>query len=146
MARRYIAISCLVYLSLSVGFYLKYFLKSYFKTKPIQNNFQVFPRQVICKFNLLSLLSDVQRRMGEFEKVNVTPNDKEAFTTITLNSGGIKAEGKLFEVATRENKRKRMDEADDLTDETVAEIIATIDDPKYMTGPNVIIQFFVFFL
>lgn len=74
--------------------------------------------------------------MGEFEKVSVAPNEKEAFTTITLNSG-VKPDGKLFDLATREsNKRKRMEE-DELSDATVAEIIAKIEDSKYMTGPNV---------
>lgn len=76
--------------------------------------------------------------MGEFEKIHVTPNEKEAFTTINLNSGTIKSDGKSIENSVREsNKRKRTEESEDLSDETVAEIIATIDDPKYMTGPNV---------
>lgn len=38
-------------------------------------------------------------------------------------------------------KRKRMAEVcetlEDLTDDTVAEIITTISDPNYMTGPDV---------
>lgn len=38
---------------------------------------------------------------------------------------------------TEGTKRKRTDDFEDLPEETICEIIATIDDPKYMTGPNV---------
>lgn len=38
----------------------------------------------------------------------------------------------------REPKRKRQDEQfEDISMETVAQIISTIDDPNYMTGPDV---------
>ncbi|XP_022904874.1 histone acetyltransferase KAT2A isoform X2 [Onthophagus taurus] len=46
-----------------------------------------------------------------------------------------------FETPSREVKRRRVvqdEHFEDLSKETVAEIIATIDDPKYMTGPDMV--------
>lgn len=81
--------------------------------------------------------------MGEFEKIHVTPSDKE-FTTITINTGTVKTDttprtdSLIKTEGTNKRKRTANDEpVAELSEETVCEIIATIDDPKYMTGPNV---------
>ncbi|KAK9754405.1 Acetyltransferase (GNAT) family [Popillia japonica] len=77
-------------------------------------------------------------KKGEFEKVNVPPNEKDGYTTITLSAGS-----KIRELDTpvREVKRRRLaqeEQFEDLSGETIAEIIATINDPKYMTGPDMV--------
>ncbi|XP_044266959.1 histone acetyltransferase KAT2A isoform X2 [Tribolium madens] len=48
--------------------------------------------------------------------------------------------GKSGETPSRETKRRRAqdDQFEDIPTETVAQIIATIDDPNYMTGPDLI--------
>lgn len=96
---------------------------------------------------------------GEFERVNVAPGDnKDGFTTISLSSGTIKHEsGKrsassMLAASPRPGdtppgsaaKRRRPaefgDSVDDLTDETIADIVNTISDPNYMAGPDVLFQ------
>lgn len=76
-------------------------------------------------------------KRGEFEKL--LPNDKDGFTTITL-SAGAKVERKGDGIYREAKKRKLASEEqfEDLSSETVAEIIATINDPNYMTGPDVV--------
>lgn len=77
-------------------------------------------------------------KKGEFEKVNVPPNEKEGFTTITLSAGSKPRE---IETPIREIKRRKLvqeEQFEDLSADTVAEIIATINDPKYMTGPDMV--------
>ncbi|XP_012270627.1 histone acetyltransferase KAT2A [Orussus abietinus] len=78
------------------------------------------------------------RRVGEFEKVTVTPNDKDNFTTINISPGIKKLHEKRPHPEGRSDvKRRRNEEAfEDLPEETVAEIVATINDPKYMCGPD----------
>lgn len=80
------------------------------------------------------------RKTGEFEKVTVTPNDKDNFTTINI-SPGIRQihEKRLHSEGPSEPKRRKNEEAfEDLPEETVAEIIATIKDPNYMCGPDAV--------
>ncbi|KAK5647049.1 hypothetical protein RI129_005513 [Pyrocoelia pectoralis] len=76
-------------------------------------------------------------KRGEFEKL--LPNDKEGYTTITLNAGA-KLERKSDGLYREPKKRKLAPEEqfEDLSSETVAEIIGTINDPNYMTGPDVV--------
>ena len=79
----------------------------------------------------------ISTRRGEFEKINVVPNEKEGFTTITLTTG-LKTTPRECDTSIREKRRRILEEQfEDLTSETVAEIIATINDPKYMTGLDV---------
>lgn len=87
-----------------------------------------------CLSLTFSESSTPQKRPGEFEKINITPNDKEGYTTITLS--GHRRTGETY----RESKRKKIAEEqfEDLSAETVAQIIATIDDPNYMTGPDMV--------
>ncbi|CAH0558007.1 unnamed protein product [Brassicogethes aeneus] len=71
-------------------------------------------------------------------KLKVPGNEK----TVTPGTPGIsgKSMRTTDSTATRENKRKKLaqeEEFQDLPMETVAEIVATIDDPNYMTGPDV---------
>lgn len=88
------------------------------------------------------------RRGGEFEKITAPPNDKEHFTTINVTPGagyprkGIRqdSEKRLGESASPgrpEKRRKIEDFTDDISESTIAEIIATIDDPREMAGPQV---------
>jgi hypothetical protein len=76
-------------------------------------------------------------RKGEFEKVNITPSDKESFTTITISSQGIgkkqRNDGEDFPAA----KRRKVEEIEDIPESMVTEIIATINDPLHMAGPEV---------
>lgn len=69
--------------------------------------------------------------------MNVTPNEREGYTTITL-AGHRSA--RASDTPYRETKRKKMadEQFEDLSKETVAQIIATIDDPNYMTGPDMV--------
>lgn len=86
--------------------------------------------------------ANVNRRAvaGEFEKVTVTPNEKDNFTTINLSPGLKKLQGKRGNSEVRlDAKRKKNEEIfEDLPEETVAKIIATIKDPNYMFGLDAI--------
>lgn len=86
----------------------------------------------------------MKRGAGEFEKVSVAPNDKEGYTTITL--GGYRS-SRGGDTPLRETKRRKLaadEQFEDLPMDTVAQIIATIDDPDYMTGPDLVcILFFI---
>ncbi|KAJ8932177.1 hypothetical protein NQ314_014864 [Rhamnusium bicolor] len=77
-------------------------------------------------------------KKGEFEKVTLGQSDREGFTTVTLNSG---QSVRSSETPIREAKRKKLaqdEQFEDLPQEMVAQIIATIDDPNYMTGPDMV--------
>lgn len=80
------------------------------------------------------------RRPGEFEKVSVAHNDKDNFTTINISPGIKKLPEKRSHSEGRSDlKRRRNEEAfEDLPEETVAEIVATINDPNYMCGPDAV--------
>ncbi|XP_046397212.1 histone acetyltransferase KAT2A isoform X1 [Ischnura elegans] len=94
------------------------------------------------------------RKPGEFEKVTVTPNDKESFTTVNLspgfgkkhlrtdgNSGGVveRKETSTSEVVVpSEPKRRKLEEGEDVPESVVADIIAVITDTKKMVGPEAI--------
>lgn len=93
--------------------------------------------QIFTAFAYLLELSASVKRPGEFEKVNITPSDKEGYTTITL-AGHRSA--RSTDASYREAKRKKVvdEQFEDLSTETVAQIIATIDDPNYMTGPDMV--------
>ncbi|CAH1117979.1 unnamed protein product [Phaedon cochleariae] len=76
-------------------------------------------------------------RKGEFEKVTLGQTDRDGFTTSTL--GGKSVRGS--DTPLREAKRKRLaqeEQFEDLPQDTVSQIIATIDDPNYMTGPDIV--------
>lgn len=80
------------------------------------------------------------RQTGEFEKVTVVPNDKDNFTTINISPGIRKIHEKRSRSEGRLDVKKRRNEEafEDLPDETVAEIVATINDPNYMYGPDAV--------
>ncbi|XP_072393674.1 histone acetyltransferase KAT2A-like [Diabrotica undecimpunctata] len=77
-------------------------------------------------------------KKGEFEKISLGKSDREGFTTIPLAPGkSIRS----AEIPNREVKRRKMaqdEKFEDMPKETVAQIIATIDDPNYMTGPDMV--------
>ncbi|KPI98197.1 Histone acetyltransferase KAT2A [Papilio xuthus] len=82
------------------------------------------------------------RRTGEFERVTPSGESKDGFTTVTLSSGSIKQEGTKRGVSgagEAGGKRRRLDD-DDVSERTVAEIVATITDPNYMCGPDALFQ------
>ncbi|OXU25854.1 hypothetical protein TSAR_004246 [Trichomalopsis sarcophagae] len=81
-----------------------------------------------------------RRTVGEFEKVTVAPNDKDNFTTINLSPGMKKLQGKRShsEIKPDAKKRKTEEVFEDLSEETVMKIIATIKDPNYMFGLDAI--------
>ncbi|RZB39129.1 histone acetyltransferase KAT2A [Asbolus verrucosus] len=73
----------------------------------------------------------VKRGPGDLDK----GNDKDSISPSRQKSG------KNAETPGREAKRKRMaqdEQFEDIAMDTVAQIIATIDDPNYMTGPDLI--------
>lgn len=81
-----------------------------------------------------------QGRRSEFEKVTLPPNDKDNFTTINI-SPGVKrlGEKRSHSEGRNESKRRKNEEAfEDLPEETVMEIVATINDPNYMCGPDAV--------
>jgi histone acetyltransferase len=98
------------------------------------------------------------RRGGEFEKLTVPPSDKDNFTTVNLSPGFGKKqlrEGGTASFGERRTlsvtpegtgscrpsdaKKRRLvpEPMEDLPEATVAEIIATIDAPPNMVGPEV---------
>lgn len=84
-------------------------------------------------------------RRGEFERVTASGDSKDGFTTVQLSSGSIKTEGgkRASDTVTASSaKRRRVadDTADDVSERTVADIVATITDPNYMCGPDALFQ------
>ncbi|KAF4533073.1 hypothetical protein B566_EDAN002636 [Ephemera danica] len=75
-------------------------------------------------------------RKGEFERVNITPSDKDSFTTITISQGTGKKvhDGDDYPPA----KRKKLEDIEDISESMVTEIIATINDPLHMAGPEAV--------
>ncbi|CAL1681482.1 unnamed protein product [Lasius platythorax] len=80
------------------------------------------------------------RKTGEFERVTVTPNDKDNYTTINISPGIRKlSEKRSYPEGRHDVKRRKGEEAfEDLPDETIVEIVATINDPNYMCGPDAV--------
>ncbi|XP_020293312.1 histone acetyltransferase KAT2B-like isoform X2 [Pseudomyrmex gracilis] len=81
------------------------------------------------------------RKSGEFERVTVTPNEKDNYTTINISPGIRKLPEKrsLHSESRFDVKKRKPDEAfEDLSDETIAKIVATINDPTYMYGPDAV--------
>ncbi|KAJ8687563.1 hypothetical protein QAD02_023357 [Eretmocerus hayati] len=99
---------------------------------------QVLPAHLQLSYE--AKLNQNRRAVGEFEKVTVAPNDKDNFTTINLSPGMKKLQGKRSHSDMRsDSKRRRTDEVfEDLPEETVMKIIATIKDPNYMFGLDAI--------
>ncbi|XP_052749924.1 histone acetyltransferase KAT2A isoform X1 [Galleria mellonella] len=87
-------------------------------------------------------------RRGEFERVTASGDSKDGFTTVSLSSGTVKQEGGLKRGADGRsedgavNAKRRRGEVigDDVGDRTVADIVATINDPNYMCGPDALFQ------
>ncbi|XP_011684827.1 PREDICTED: histone acetyltransferase KAT2A-like isoform X2 [Wasmannia auropunctata] len=78
------------------------------------------------------------RKTGEFEKVTITPNEKDNYTTINI-SPGIRRLAEKRPDGRLDIKRRKCEEVfEDLPDETVSEIVATINDPNYMYGPDAV--------
>ncbi|KAL6257354.1 hypothetical protein P5V15_010930 [Pogonomyrmex californicus] len=81
------------------------------------------------------------RRTGEFERVTVPSNNTENYITINISPGIRKLpEKRTYSEGARPDAKKRKSEEtfEDLSDETVAEIVATINDPNYMRGPDAV--------
>lgn len=80
------------------------------------------------------------RKIGEFERVTVTPNEKDNYTTINISPGMRKlSEKRSYSEGRHDTKKRKGEEAfEDLPDETVVEIVATINDPNYMCGPDAV--------
>ncbi|XP_012217718.1 histone acetyltransferase KAT2A-like isoform X2 [Linepithema humile] len=80
------------------------------------------------------------KKTGEFERITVIPNEKDNYTTINISPGMRRLPEKraLSEGRPDAKKRKSEEVFEDLPDETVAEIVATINDPNYMCGPDVV--------
>lgn len=80
------------------------------------------------------------RKTGEFERVTVTPNEKDNYTTINISPGIRKLPEKRSHSEGRfDLKKRKPDEAfEDLSDETIAKIVATINDPTCMYGPDAV--------
>ncbi|XP_011297748.1 histone acetyltransferase KAT2A [Fopius arisanus] len=98
---------------------------------------QVPPPHLHVSTDSKSLLT---RRTGEFEKVTVPPNDSSTYTTINISPGIKKLTEKRAHPEGRpEAKRRRVEDPfEDLAEDTVSEIIATINDPNYMCGPDAV--------
>ncbi|XP_072945715.1 histone acetyltransferase KAT2A, partial [Epargyreus clarus] len=82
-------------------------------------------------------------RRGEFERVTASGESKDGFTTVTLSSGSVKQEPLKRAAEARDGrdaKRRRTEEPDDVSERTVADIVATISDPTYMCGPDALFQ------
>lgn len=91
--------------------------------------------------HLQAILESKQvRKTGEFEKVTVPPNEKDNYTTINISPGIRRLPEKRPCSKGRPDVKKRKSEEafEDLPDETVAEIVATINDPNYMCGPDAV--------
>ncbi|XP_050452975.1 histone acetyltransferase KAT2A-like [Cataglyphis hispanica] len=80
------------------------------------------------------------RKPGEFEKVTVTPNQKDNFTTINISPGVKKIQEKrpYTEVRLETKRRKNEEVFEDLPDETIAEIVASINDTNYISGSDAV--------
>ncbi|EZA59369.1 hypothetical protein DMN91_008483 [Ooceraea biroi] len=80
------------------------------------------------------------RKMGEFEKVTVTPNEKDNFMTINISPGLKKMQEKRPNSDGRLDAKRRKNEEtfEDLPDETVAEIVASINDTSYMSRSDAV--------
>ncbi|XP_032668587.1 histone acetyltransferase KAT2A-like [Odontomachus brunneus] len=81
------------------------------------------------------------RKAGEFEKVTVTLNEKDNYTTINISPGVKKLHEKRChsESGRSDSKRRKTEEAfEDLPNETIAKIVATINNPNYMCGPDMV--------
>lgn len=80
------------------------------------------------------------RKTGEFEKVTVTPNEEDTFTTTNIYPGVKKHQEKRpnTEIRADAKKRKMDDNFEDLPNDTIAQIVASINDTNYMSGSDVI--------
>ncbi|CAG4976267.1 histone acetyltransferase KAT2A [Colias croceus] len=94
--------------------------------------------------HLQTILDKTPGKRGEFERVTATGESKDGFTTVSLSSGCIKQENLKRSAESRSEissgKRRRLEESDDVSERTVAEIVATISDPNYMCGPDALFQ------
>ncbi|XP_011501754.1 PREDICTED: histone acetyltransferase KAT2A [Ceratosolen solmsi marchali] len=99
---------------------------------------QVLPSHL--QMSVESKANQNRRTAGEFEKVTVAPNEKDNFTTINLSPGMKKLQGKRSHSEVRSDAKRRKTEEvfEDLSEETVMKIIATIKDPNYMFGLDAI--------
>ncbi|CAH4034884.1 histone acetyltransferase KAT2A isoform X1 [Pieris brassicae] len=92
--------------------------------------------------HLQTILDKTPGKRGEFERVTATGESKDGFTTVSLSSGTIKQENlkRSGSDVSIGGKRRRVEESDDVSERTVAEIVATISDPNYMCGPDALFQ------
>ncbi|XP_075982048.1 gcn5 acetyltransferase isoform X2 [Anticarsia gemmatalis] len=88
-------------------------------------------------------------RRGEFERVTPSGDSKDGFTTVQLSSGSIKTESVKRAgsplasgagAGSAKRRRATDDNTDDVSERTVADIVATISDPNYMCGPDALFQ------
>lgn len=106
---------------------------------------QIPPNHLQAILDNKNNMPSVAGRRGEFERVTPTGDSKDGFTTVTLSSGSIKSEGgkRSADAPTSSAaKRRRIndDPPDDVSERTVADIVATITDPNYMCGPDALFQ------
>ena len=94
----------------------------------------MFHTGVTIFFLLLYVANAVLAKRGSNEvDKSIALNEKDGFLYASKTSRSCEGQG-------REAKRKRLaqdEHFEDISMETVAQIIATIDDPNYMTGPDV---------
>lgn len=79
------------------------------------------------------------RKTGEFEKVTVPQNEKDNFTTINISPGMKKIQEKRPNSERRPDvkRRKTEDTFEDLPDDTIVEIIASINETSRLSGYTV---------
>ncbi|CAH0397112.1 unnamed protein product [Chilo suppressalis] len=98
--------------------------------------------------HLQAILDQKPTRRGEFERVTTSGDSKDGFTTISLSAGSIKqesgkrsADSRSGDMPSSAKRRRVADESgDDVSERTVADIVATITDPNYMCGPDALFQ------
>lgn len=114
----------------------------YSKTSPIWDiEFKQVPPSHLHVTSLDSTKNNpTTRKIGEFERVSLAPNDKNTLTTINISPGVKKIGDKRGHSDIKNDaKRRKVEEAfEDLSEDKLVEIIATINDPNYMSGPDAV--------
>ncbi|XP_029155337.1 histone acetyltransferase KAT2A-like [Nylanderia fulva] len=73
------------------------------------------------------------RKTGEFESVTVQANEKDNYTTINISPGMKKIQEKRSNIEVRLDPKRRKNEEtfEDLPEETITKIVASINDTNY---------------
>ncbi|EEB10824.1 conserved hypothetical protein [Pediculus humanus corporis] len=109
---------------------------------------QVPPAHIQAVFDAKAAAAAAGRKVGEFEKLTAPPNEKDNFTTFNVTPGvGRKGTSQKSDGEKRsgestsgrpEKKRKQEEYVDDVSENTIAEILATIEDGKGNAGPQAV--------